>query len=139
MPVPPEYLRVGEFFSDFLLRVREETQLATRHQSYTCLQAVLTVFRRRLTAPQILGFAQILPPAVASIFIDGWTTDEFTGTWGAREALTEDVMHLRQHHNFSTDTAIADVARALRRTVGDAALEAALAPLGPEAQAYWAV
>lgn len=139
MPVPPEYLRVGEFFSDFLLRVREETMLATRHQTYTCLQGVLTVFRRRLTAPQILGFAQILPPAVASIFIDGWTPAEFTTDWGTRDSLTEEVQHLRQHHNFATATAIADVARALRKTVGDARLEEALAPLGPDAQAYWAV
>ena len=138
MPVPPEYLRVGEFFSDFLLRVREETQLTTRHQAYTCLQGVLVVFRRRLTAEQILGFAQILPPAVASIFIDGWTPDEFTPDWGTRETLTVEVQHFRQHHNFSADTAIADVARALRKTVGDEALNRVLASLGLQAQAYWA-
>jgi uncharacterized protein (DUF2267 family) len=138
MPVPPEYLRVGEFFSDFLLRVREETMLPTRHQAYTCLQGVLTAFRRRLNAEQILMFAQILPPAVASIFIDGWTESEFTSDWGSRESLTREVQHLRQEHNFATDTAIADVARALRKTVGDEPLDRILAGLGPEAEAYWA-
>lgn len=138
MPVPPEYLRVGEFFSDFLLRVREETMLPTRHQAYTCLQGVLTAFRRRLNAEQILTFAQILPPAVASIFIDGWTESEFTSDWGSRESLTREVQHLRQEHNFAPDTAIADVARALRQTVGDEPLDRILAGLGPEAEAYWA-
>ncbi|MEZ5953882.1 MAG: DUF2267 domain-containing protein [Hyphomonas sp.] len=138
MPVPPEYLRVGEFFSDFLLAVREETSLATRHQSYTCLQGVLIVFRRRLTPEQILTFAQILPPAVASIFIDGWSPEEFTPEWGTRDTLTREVRHLRQHHNFAPDTAIADVARALRRTIGAETLDAALERLGPEAAAYWA-
>lgn len=138
MPVPPEYLRVGEIFSDFLERVREETMLATRHQSYTCLQGVLVVFRRRLTPEQILGFAQILPPAVASIFLDGWTPEEFTTDWATRDALTTEVQHFRQHHNFSPETAIADVARALRRTVGDETLDRTLARLGCGAQAFWA-
>lgn len=138
MPVPPEYLRVGEFFSDFLLRVREETMLATRHQTYTCLQGVLTVFRRRLTAQQILTFAQILPPAVASVFIDGWTEKEFTPDWGTRDALTKEVRSLRQDHNFATETAIADVARALRGTIGNDLLDRTLARFGPDAEAYWA-
>ena len=139
MPVPPEYLRVGELFSDFLLRVREETMLATRHQSYTCLQGVLVTFRRRLNAEQILGFAQVLPPVVASIFIDGWKVDEFTPVWGSRDSLTLEVQHFRGDHNFSPDTAIADVARAVRKTVGDEALDRAVAPLGSEAAAFWTV
>ena len=137
MPVPPEYLRVGEFFNDFLLRVREETSLATRHQSYTCLQAVLTVFRKRLTPEQVIRFAQILPPVVDSIFLDGWTPEEFTPGWGTRASQAGEVHDLRRDHNFSTDTAIEDIARAIRTTVGDAVLDAALEPLGQGAKDCW--
>lgn len=139
MTVPKDYSRSTEFLNELLLRVEEEAMLQTRHQAYTCLQAVLTVFRRRLTPEQVLRFAQILPPATASIFIDGWTPGEYTDTWGTRAALADEVHRFRQNHNMVTGSTIAEVARALRRTVGDAELDRALAPLGPEAQAYWAV
>lgn len=51
--------------------------------------------------------------------------------------MTREVKALRAGHNFSTDTAIRDVAAALRRHVDTADFEALLATLPPEARRYW--
>lgn len=139
MPVPPEYLRVGEFFTDFLLRVKAECMLTSRHQAYTCMQAVITVFRRRLTPEQVIRFVQILPPVVGTILVDGWSPEEFTTKWGSREDLTAEVRRFRHDHNLSTDSTITDVARAIRATIGDEVLDTFLADLGPDAQTYWRI
>jgi uncharacterized protein (DUF2267 family) len=51
--------------------------------------------------------------------------------------MAKDVQALRRAHNFSPDTAIEDVASALRRTIEPAVSETVLAALPPEAASFW--
>ncbi|WP_277422477.1 DUF2267 domain-containing protein [Cyanobacterium aponinum] len=51
--------------------------------------------------------------------------------------MTEEVKSLRKDHNFSTDTAIQDVARALRRHVDEEAFDKLLKQLPKGAIEFW--
>ncbi|HTT71946.1 MAG TPA: hypothetical protein VMG32_12055 [Anaeromyxobacteraceae bacterium] len=51
--------------------------------------------------------------------------------------MTEEVRSLRPEHNFAPDSAIADVARALRQNVDAAALDGVLAALPEGAAEFW--
>mgnify|MGYP001333918005 CR=1 FL=1 len=53
--------------------------------------------------------------------------------------MTREVQALRQDHNFSPDTAIRDVAAALRKNVDGTAFERALAALPEGASEFWSV
>ncbi|PMY00665.1 DUF2267 domain-containing protein, partial [Pseudomonas sp. MPR-R2A5] len=50
---------------------------------------------------------------------------------------TKEVQSLRPDHNLSPDSAIRDVAKALRQNVDGAALDRVLAELPPGAAAFW--
>jgi len=56
-----------------------------------------------------------------------------------RQKTPAEVRSLRVHHNFSPDTAIADVATALRRSIDAAELDRVLATLPVPARDYWSV
>jgi uncharacterized protein (DUF2267 family) len=79
----------------------------------------------------------VLPPVVRAIFVSDWDADEPLRPFEDVESMTREVKALRAGHNFSTDTAIRDVAAALRRHVDTADFEALLATLPPEARRYW--
>lgn len=49
MPMPMEYRQASVDFDRFMEELKEVSILRTSHQSYTMLQAVFQVFRRRLT------------------------------------------------------------------------------------------
>ena len=51
--------------------------------------------------------------------------------------MTKEVRNLRKDHNFSTDTAIKDVASALRRHVDPAAFNRVLEKLPAGAIEFW--
>ncbi len=51
--------------------------------------------------------------------------------------MTKEVQALRDDHNFSSETAIRDVASALRRNVDEAALDRVLAMLPEGALQFW--
>ena len=51
--------------------------------------------------------------------------------------MTKEVKSLRSAHNFSTETAIRDVARALRRHVDEEAFDLLLAKLPEGAIEFW--
>jgi uncharacterized protein (DUF2267 family) len=137
MPVPMEYRLASQDFDRFLAEVAEATGLATRNQAYTTTQAVLQAFRRRLDPAQAIAFAQVLPAMLRALFVMDWDPQEPRVADWDRAAMTEEVRRLRIDHNFSPDTAIADVARVLRGHVDAAAFARCLATLPPEAQAFW--
>lgn len=138
MTVPMEYRRASQDFDDFLAEAADAAGLATRHQAFTMVEGVLTAFRRRLTAAEGIAFAQVLPPMLRALFIQGWEPSEPEAVSWDRAALTREVQGLREHHNFAPDTAIADVAGVLRRHVDSAAFERVLDRLPPGARAMWA-
>lgn len=137
MPVPSEYQRASQHFEAFMADVCAESGLSTTHQAWNMVVGVLHAFRRRLPLGDALRFADVLPPVVRAIFVSDWDADEPIRPFEDVEAMTQEVKALRAGHNFSTDTAIRDVAAALRRHVDAADFEAVLATLPPGARAYW--
>lgn len=138
MPMPMEYRQASRDFDAFMEDLRDTSMLTTTHQSYTMLQGVLQVFRRRLTVQQALHFADALPPVLRAIFVSDWNVEEPIRAFASREKMSLEARELRPDHNFSTETAIADVAAALRRHVNAGAFERALAGLPPAARDFWA-
>lgn len=137
MPVPSEYQRASQHFEAFMTDVCTESGLSTTHMAWNMVVGVLHAFRRRLTLGDALRFANVLPPVVRAIFVSDWDADEPIRPFEDVAAMTREVKALRAGHNFSTDTAIREVATALRRHVDAADFEAVLATLPPGARAYW--
>jgi uncharacterized protein (DUF2267 family) len=63
--------------------------------------------------------------------------DEPLRAFASREVMTQEVKSLRRDHNFSPDTAIVDVARALRDCAPSEDLDRILAALPKEAEDFW--
>jgi len=132
-----EYRLASQKFEAFLSEAAEEAGLTTRNQAYTMVQGVLLAFRRRLTLEEGIVFAQVLPPMLRALFISDWDPQEPPEQGWDRTLLTHEVQQLRGDHNFSPDTAIRDVAVALRRHVDEAAFEKCLARLPLPAWEFW--
>lgn len=138
MPMPFEYQHASEDFERLLADARERADLTTRNQTWTMVDAVLRVFRRRLTVAEGLRFAEVLPPLLRAMFVMDWEIEATPLPFASREAMTREVQAIRPHHNFSPDTAIACVAGAVRAQVDRAAFEAVLAGLPEGARDFWA-
>lgn len=132
-----EYHHASRDFDAFMDDLLEISLLKTRHQAYTMLQAVLQVFRRRLTLAEAIGFAGLLPPVVRAIFVSDWDTQEPVLPFADRGSLMAEVRQLRHNHNLSTPSAIEDVTAALRRHVDETKLQAFLGKLPPGALDFW--
>ena len=137
MTVPPEYKRASEEFEKFLVDARDFALLQTTNQSYTMAEGVLRAFRRRLDVKQALLFADVLPPGLRALFVADWNPDEPWRPFADRATMTREVQGLRPDHNVSPDSAISDIAQALRKNVDEAALDRVLAHLPEGAAAFW--
>jgi uncharacterized protein (DUF2267 family) len=137
MPFPPEYQRATDHFYDFLMDARDSTGLTSAHMAYTTVQGVFQAFRRRLGLRDAVRFAQILPAGLRALFVADWDPDEPVLPFGDRDAMTKEVQSLRANHNFAPETAIRDVARALRKHVDERALDSILATLPNGAADFW--
>jgi uncharacterized protein (DUF2267 family) len=137
MTVPMELQYASRDFEEFLADAREISGLATRNPTYTMVQGVLQTFRRRLEIKEAILFANVLPPILRAIFVADWDVDEPKRPFGSRESMTQEVQSLRKDHNFSPDSAIRDVAAALRRHIDDVALDRVLATLPDGAADFW--
>ena len=139
MPIPSIYQRASIEFERFRLDARATSDLTTTNMTYTMVEGVLRTFRRRLTVQEAVGFANVLPAVLRAIFVSDWDTTQPPAAFGSRESMTVEVKSLRAEHNFSPDTAIHDVAVALRRNVIQPGLDQYLATLSAEAQDYWRI
>lgn len=137
MPVPPEYERASAQFYEYLVDARDTAGLWSTHVAYTMTQGVLRTFRRRLSVKDALDFANVLPVCLRALFVTDWDVDEPVKGFGERGTMTEEVKSLRAEHNFSPDTAIRDVARALRRHVDEEKFDQVLSKLPPGAIEFW--
>src|SRR5512137_870901 len=124
MTFPAEYERATDHFYAFLVDVRDLSGFGSCHQAYTTAQGVLQTFRRRLTLPDAIRFAGALPVGLRALFVADWNPNEPRMPFTDREQMTREVKALRGEHNFSGETAIRDVAVALRRHVDNARLDA---------------
>jgi uncharacterized protein (DUF2267 family) len=139
MIIPMEFQHASEDFEPFLRDARDISGLSTRNQTYTMVQAVLLTFRRRLSVIEPIRFANILPPVLRALFVTDWDPEEPQREFRDRADLTLEVLSLRRDHNFSPETAIRDVATALRRHVDETALDDLLRRMPPGAAQFWAV
>jgi uncharacterized protein (DUF2267 family) len=134
-----EYQHASDDFERFLADARERADLVTRNQTWTMVDAVLRVFRRRLTVAEGLRFAEVLPPLVRAMFVTDWDVGAAPVAFASRAAMTAEVQAVRGNHNFAPDTAIGVVAAALGAAVDGAAFERVLAGLPQGARDFWAV
>lgn len=137
MTIPLELQRASEDFEAFLADARDTAGLTTRNQTYTMVVGVLHAFRRRLAIADAIRFAGILPPVLRSVFVAEWDPEEALHPFGDRAAMTREVQNLRRNHNFAPDTAISDVAAALRKHVDGPSFDALLRTLPPGAADFW--
>ncbi|MGA8784544.1 MAG: DUF2267 domain-containing protein [Polaromonas sp.] len=137
MTLPPEYQRASQEFEKFMVDARDISGLATTSMAYTMVQGVLQAFRRRLNVREAALFANVLPAVVRAIFVADWNTDEPQRAFEDRATMTKEVQSLRAAHNFAPDTAIQDVAKALRQNIDQAALDRVLAELPQGAAQFW--
>lgn len=137
MTIPMEYRHASADFERFILDARDTAGLQTTNQAYTMVQAVLQTFRCRLEISEGLLFAGVLPAVLRAIFVADWDLEEPTVPFSGRVAMTREVQAFRSDHNRSPDSAIADVAAALRRNVDEAKLDRVLARLPQGAVDFW--
>lgn len=126
-------------FEKFMLDARDTAGLATTNMAYNMVVGVLHTFRRRLTVRQAIGFANVLPAVLRAIFVSDWDTDQLRIEFQDIDAMTQEVKALRAQHNFSPESAIHDVAAALRRHVTQPAFDNYLSTLSVSAQQFWSV
>lgn len=137
MPMPMEYFQASVDFDRFMQALKAVSMLQTSHQAYTMLQAVFLVFRRRLTTEQAIAFAGVLPPVLRAIFVSDWDMTEERRAFASESEMMMEVRGLRHNHNLSTETAIRDVAAALRQNVDPAAFDRILSQLPHGAHDFW--
>lgn len=137
MPVPAEYERASAKFYEYLVDARDTAGLWSTHVTYTMTQSVFQVFRRRISIKEAIDFANTLPICLRALFVTDWDFDEEKKTFGDREAMTREVKLLRAEHNFSPETAIRDVAQALRRYVDEEAFDKLLSQFPEGAVEFW--
>jgi uncharacterized protein (DUF2267 family) len=137
MPVPSEYQRATDDFYRLLTDVRDSAGLTTTNQAYTVLQGVFQAFRRRLDLKDAVRFVSVLPVGARALFVADWDADEPRRDFEDRALMTKEVQALRAEHNYSPETAIRDVAVALRRNVDQTAFEHVLATLPRGAAEFW--
>ncbi|GEO17493.1 DUF2267 domain-containing protein [Microvirga aerophila] len=137
--IPMEFQHASEDFEAFLRDARDISGLSTRNQTYTMAQAVLVTFRRRLSVIDDIRFANALPPVLRVLFVTDWDPEEPQREFRDPADLVHEVLSLRCYPNFSPQTAIRDVATALRRHVEETALDDLLGRIPPGAAQFWAV
>lgn len=137
MPVPTKYQRATDDFYQLLMDARDAAGLVTTNQAYTMVQGVFQVFRRRAEIKEAIRFAGVLPVGARALFVADWDVEEPRRPFDERAVMTREVQELRPNHNFASETAIDDVATALRRNVDQDAFQRVLATLSEDARRFW--
>jgi uncharacterized protein (DUF2267 family) len=132
-----EYQRASDLFAKFLTDVKNESGLGSVHQAYTMAQGVFQVFRRRLKIKESIIFTSALNAGLRALYIADWDPEEKKAPFDFMEIMNREVKHLRPDHNFSTDTAIQEVGRALKKNVDAAGFDRMLKKLPVDAQNFW--
>lgn len=139
MPMPWAIRHATKDWQAFLADAKERLDLTSDNSAYTAVDAVLQVFRRRLSVEEAVAFAQILPACLRALFVQDWDVTAAPLPFGSRDEMTREAQAVRKHHNLTPDHAIGAVAWALRRHVRSRDLDAVLARLPAGAVAFWHV
>ncbi len=139
MTIPWAIRHATKDWQAFLADAKERLGLDSDNSAYTAVDAVLRVFRRRLTVEQAIAFAQVLPACLRALFVQDWGVTDVPLPFAARDVLTREAKAVREDHNLTPDHAIEAVAWALRRHVHQRDLDTLLQRLPEGAVAYWRV
>lgn len=139
MPMPWTYRHATKEWRAFLVDAKEQMELESDNMAYTAVDAVLQVFRRRLTAQQGLLFASVLPSVLRAIFVKDWDVSAPPLAFADRDDLIREVKHIRPDHNLTPDNAIEATAWAVRRCTNKIDFDRALTKLPEGARAFWHV
>jgi uncharacterized protein (DUF2267 family) len=137
MPVPSEYQHATDDFFKLLVDARDSAGLTTTNQAFTVLQGVFRAFRRRLDVKDAICFLSVLPVGARALFVADWDADEPKLAFEDRAIMTKEVQALRAEYNYAPETAIRDVAIALRRNLDQASFDRVLATLSRGAVQFW--
>lgn len=137
--MPQTYFHASLDFDAFIQDVRDTCMLQTHHQAYHTLRGVLHAFRNHLTTEQALAFADVLPAVTRAIFVEDWPPSAMPpDPFPDRATLVREVKSNRRHHNIAPDTALENVAAALRRSsIDERELDRVLKTLPEGAQEFW--
>lgn len=139
MPMPWTYRHASKEWRAFLDDAKERMCLESDNMTYTAVDAVLQVFRRRLTAQQGLDFASVLPSVLRAIFVNNWEPTEYPARFSERTELTSEVKQVRVNHNLTPDNAIEATAWAIRRCTNKRDFERVLQKMPEGSDAFWHV
>lgn len=139
MPMPWTYRHASKEWQAFLDDVKQRMSLESDNMAYTAVDAVLQVFRRRLTAEQGVAFADVLPTVLRAIFVKGWDVSEPPVPFAARQILTDEAKQVRVNHNLTPGNAIEATAWAIRRCTDNRDFERVLRQLPDGAASFWHV
>jgi uncharacterized protein (DUF2267 family) len=139
MPMPFAYRSATKDFEKFLEDLLVISSLATSNQCYTQTRAVFLVFRSHVEPQVALDFANTLPPVLRAIFIEDWNLASPVTPMPGREKLLVELKAIREAHNFSTNTAITEVAAALRQNMNELDYGLMLRNMPAEAAQFWKV
>ena len=137
MGAPQEYQRATDEFFQLLVDARDIAGLVTTNQSYTMVQGVFQVFRRRVSVKEAIAFCQVLPAVAQALFIRDWDVGEPRRPFIEMSIMDKEVQELRPLHNFAPEGSIRFVAAALRKNVDERLLEELLARLSEKAREFW--
>jgi uncharacterized protein (DUF2267 family) len=137
MGAPQEYQRATDEFFRLLVDARDIAGLETTNQSYTMVQGVFQVFRRRVSVREAIAFCQALPAVARALFVRDWDIDEPRRPFSDLSQMNQEVQQLRPLHNFAPENSISCVAAALRKNVDEKLFDEALAQLPDDARRFW--
>lgn len=139
MPMPWTYRHATKEWRAFLADAKDQMALDSDNMTYTAVDAVLQVFRRRLTAQEGLRFASVLPSVLRAIFVKDWDVSAPPQAFTDRSTLIQEVKGIRPNHNLAPDNAIEATAWAVRRSTNTMDFDRVLAELPEGAQEFWHV
>lgn len=119
------------------METKEEADLGSTHMTYTMVQGVLQVFRRRISNDEAILFSGTLPVGLRALFVADWDPYELKRPFENRAEMTREVKELRKNHNFAVNDSISIVAKIIRRYVDEEKFNAVLSKMSPDAQSFW--
>lgn len=137
MPFPIEYATATKDFYNFMEDVKVKSELHSFHVTYTMVQSVFHVFRRRVSIENALKFANTLPVALRALFVKDWDVNEQLKPFESFEKMNEEVKELRYPHNFSIDLAIEVVTSVLPNHVEKIYFNKMMDEMPIEVKIFW--
>jgi uncharacterized protein (DUF2267 family) len=137
--MPWTYRHASKEWRALLDDVKERMSLGSDNMAYRAVDAVLQVFRRRLTAQQWRDFATVPPSVLRAIFLQNWQAADNPPPFGDRCDLIREVKLIRANHNLTPDNAIEATAWAVRRCASARDFDRVLQQMPDGAVAFWRV